>query len=76
MKLEHRADREAEFEVVWNGGPLLPERDQNPADTWTAPRRAYHRTGKHIGEAARYKSKRKQSSKPSADLRDPKGESK
>ena len=33
------SDREeVEYEVVWNGGPLLPDRDQHPDPTWQAPR--------------------------------------
>jgi hypothetical protein len=32
---------ETDFEIVWNGGPLLPPRDQNPDHTWTAPNRKY-----------------------------------
>lgn len=34
---------EVTYEVVWNGGPLLPPRDQHPDPTWAAPKRAYNR---------------------------------
>lgn len=34
---------EVEYEVVWNGGELLPPRPTKPDDTWTPPRRLYNR---------------------------------
>lgn len=36
-------ERDSEFEVVWNGGPLLPSRLTKPGDTWTRPHRLYTR---------------------------------
>lgn len=36
------AEDDVEYEVVWNGGPLLPPRDQRPDSTWTAPNRKYN----------------------------------
>ena len=34
---------EEELEIVWSGGPLLPDRDQHPDMTWEAPKRKYNR---------------------------------
>lgn len=30
--------REEEFEVVWNGGPLLADRLTKPSDLWQGPK--------------------------------------
>lgn len=55
-----RIPEEEELEVVWDGkDPLLPPRSQHPDDTWTAPKRSYKWTGKHVGKAARWKARRK-----------------
>lgn len=40
------------LEVVWNGGPLLPEREQKPQSELpkSLEKRLYRKTGRHIGE--------------------------
>lgn len=35
---------DVEYEVVWNGGELLPPRDSKPSETWQAPKRLYKKT--------------------------------
>ena len=43
-----KAEAEEEYEVVWNGGPLLPDRDQHPDPTWEAPKQQVNKNRKPL----------------------------
>lgn len=54
MDEDSEADEfEDEFEVVWNGGPLLPPRDQHPDPTWTAPKQQANKYRKYRADKLR-----------------------
>ena len=39
---------DTDYEVVWNGGELLPAREQKPHHTWIIPKRLWNK--KDVGE--------------------------